>query len=94
MKILPVTVIVNVADSLFPFVSVAVKVTVVIPIGNVSTELKFEDIVTGPPELSVADGCCQDTTAVGSSGSVLTTILSGMSVKDGFSSSVLKTYLY
>ena len=87
---LPVTVIVNVADSSFPLVSVAVKVTVVMPIGNVSPELKFEDIVTDPKELSLPDGCCQDTIAVGRLGSVLTTKFSGTSMKTGFSSSVFK----
>ena len=64
------------------------------PMGNKSLELKFEDIETSSPELSVADGCCQDTTAVGIPGSVLTTKLSGMFMNTGFSSSVFKHNVY
>ena len=71
--------------------SVAVHVIFVIPIGNLSPGLKFEIIVTLSPELSIADGCGHHITAVGSPGSVFTSMFDGTCMNIGFSLSVFDT---
>ena len=55
-----------------PAASIAVYVTTVLPIGNVSPGLWFDVSVTGSPEMSLEEGGVHKTVAVAEPGSVCT----------------------
>ena len=77
------------SNTIFEPSSTAVYVTIVTPIGNVSPETWLDVRVT-EPELSLAIGCVQSTTAVGSSGSVSWVMFAGVPVMTGYSLSIDK----
>ena len=70
------TVTVNVHVEVLPHASVAVEVTVVVPIGNAEPDAGELTIVTAPPQLSVAVGV-KFTTAEQEPTGVVTVIFAG-----------------
>jgi hypothetical protein len=81
---LSVTVTLNEHIAEFPFASVAVKVTSVVPTGNVDP-LGNPDVcaITIPGQLSLAAGAVQFTTAPQTPGVLFTEIFTGHEVKTG-----------
>ena len=93
LSVLPDTVIVKESVAVLPLGSVAVKVTVVVPIGKFDP-LEESDVSVTTPELSEAVGSVQVTAAVATLASVVVVTADGVPVIVGFSSSVINKKKY